>query len=194
MNSSNNSCKWGIFCGNCCNGKTEDQQKVMMHEATSGDIDLAMVKKWCMLCGNCCNDKKKTDDQILSDMKMLNDGHKDADSSLVSKFCRFRGSSCHQAHQSMTDWCMFCGNCCNGQSVFQVKAVMTAATSGTITAMTAEMWCMFCGNCCNVEKTMEKKTDEKIKSEMNLLVEAASSEKIEASMSASFCSSRSSST
>merc|ERR1712039_248391 len=49
--------KYCMFCGDCCDGKTE-MEKLALMEAASEDPDAQTVAQWCTFCGNCCPAKE----------------------------------------------------------------------------------------------------------------------------------------
>merc|ERR1712154_557051 len=73
--------------------------------------------------------------------------------------CEARGPIRSQSSAALqaADWCMFCGNCCNGLSAEREIEAQKQRLADIETEAAVAKWCMFCGNCCNDKKKEEQK-------------------------------------
>merc|ERR1712154_645174 len=51
--------RWCMFCGNCCNDKTEAEKMALMMRGSqmNNAASASTLADWCMFCGNCCNNQ-----------------------------------------------------------------------------------------------------------------------------------------
>merc|ERR1712244_148145 len=66
--------RWCMFCGNCCNDKTEAEKMALMMRGSqmNNAASASTLADWCMFCGNCCNEL--TVEQAVARMQGGNGG------------------------------------------------------------------------------------------------------------------------
>merc|ERR1711936_1524487 len=66
--------------------------------------------------------------------------------------------SVSQSDMAAADWCMYCGDCCDGLTDGQdvQKEALKSQVSDLETALYVQKYCLFCGDCCDGKTELEK--------------------------------------